>query len=177
MENVSTQENVINYTDENGNPISEQMYYFNIGSVETDNCYVELFGSDELDKVVYDLEQPERKELVKGFERRERWFFKQGYEIDVQMYDDWMEIDGYIYISYTSDFTTDKGIGIGSTKEDVLNTYKGKVNPNETRDGLIIIGRYDCGIIFVMQEDKVYSIYICVNATLTSTLDDFPAKR
>lgn len=54
-----------------------------------------------------------------------------------------------------SDTKTSRGVGIGSTKEEVLEVYKNEFNSDHTKgfeNQLIVIGSRNCGIVFFLDE-------------------------
>ncbi len=67
-----------------------------------------------------------------------------------------------IKITSPCDYKTRKSIGIGSTKSEVLNVYKDKIN-EEHRFGdqdIVVLGSIYDGIIFHFKNNKVVSIFI-----------------
>ena len=96
-----------------------------------------------------------------------RMYFAQGFEIDA----DWsisdepsigafFDLTNYIYISRTCSLKTRSGIGIGSTRAEVMDACSGIVNTVETDETQIVVGTDLNGVYFMLENDIVSAIYI-----------------
>ena len=70
------------------------------------------------------------------------------------------EIMNYAYLSPECTLSIGRGIGIGSTRDEVMIAYESDVNVSQSNDDIVVIGRYHIGIILVMRDEVVNSIYI-----------------
>jgi len=59
---------------------------------------------------------------------------------------------------------TDKGIGIGSTKEEVMAAYKERWNKGESREDMFVVDSIFGGILFRLKEGKVEDIFVGAGA-------------
>lgn len=66
----------------------------------------------------------------------------------------------HIEIFSPSLFKTSKGIGIGSSKKDVLVSYANVINKNESDSDVIVIGSIYGGTCFYMINERVNGIFI-----------------
>lgn len=59
---------------------------------------------------------------------------------------------------------TDKGIGIGSTKEEVMDAYRSRWNKGESRDDLFVVDSIFGGILFRLKEGQVENVFVGAGA-------------
>jgi len=60
---------------------------------------------------------------------------------------------------------TDRGVGIGSTEEEVLEAYAGIIDPAGTQDGsMVVAGSIYGGVFFTIVEGKVTEIFVGAGA-------------
>lgn len=125
-----------------------------------DETITGIFGGIDPEDVQKKLGEPIKKIDKSDYER---WYFKDGIEIDVVNQNDaFYMLFNYVYISPESDIKTPNGIGIGSSKDDIIKAYGKNVNYEKTTNENIVIGYDD--ITFVMNNDKVESIFIATGA-------------
>ncbi|MGE4485493.1 MAG: hypothetical protein AB7C97_10335, partial [Oscillospiraceae bacterium] len=125
-------------------------------------CMDYMFGGISPENFIDLFSQPEKKSRYILFTR---WYFSNGVEIDVQE-NDHPSLENYIYISDKCDLKTDRGIGTGSTYDEVMLAYQDVINRELTNDDMIVIGAGMTGINFIIENDKVDSIFIS-NYSLT----------
>lgn len=67
-----------------------------------------------------------------------------------------------IIITSPCDYKTKENIGIGSSKNEVINVYKNGINKEDSSEDLnkIVLGTIYDGIIFNFEEDKVVKIFV-----------------
>ncbi len=65
-----------------------------------------------------------------------------------------------IEIVSPSPFKTSKGIGIGTTKEMVLESYSNEINNGESEPDAIVVGSIYGGTVFFLTDGKVCRIFI-----------------
>jgi hypothetical protein len=70
----------------------------------------------------------------------------------------------YVYITPDSDLKLKGNIGIGSTFDEVINVYHDTYNRQESNEHMIIAGDRSLGIIFLLDDNKVTSIYIATGS-------------
>ena len=88
-----------------------------------------------------------------------------GLEIDVLYQDDQLPVVlRYLYIANNSEVKLPGGIGIGSTREEVVAEYEPYIfrnfQPMLTSEEVIALGSDLNGVYFIIRDDCVYSIYI-----------------
>ena len=150
--------------------------YHKIGAKLTDETMNNMFGGCNYPKnVVSVLGEPEK--IIKKYGSFDRWYFKQGVEIDVIGVNDIPMLTNYIYINPTSDIKTDRGIGIGSSRDEVLKAYEYEINPEDTNDEMIVAGSKSIGIFFIMKDDKVNSIYIVAGMYTVEYFGEFEPRE
>ncbi len=66
----------------------------------------------------------------------------------------------HIEVTSPSAFTTSKGVAIDSTKEEVLESYAGEINEEESESGVIVVGSIYGGTCFFIKDGKVSKIFI-----------------
>jgi len=118
---------------------------------------ITYYGAPGYTDVIEALGEPTQTVEYTGFVRM---YFAQGVEIDYITMSGAREIENYIYLSPESTLEIGRGIGIGSTREEIVAAYDTEVNLNQSTGGLVVIGRYHKGIILVIRNDIVSSIYI-----------------
>jgi len=93
------------------------------------------------------------------------YYTDEGIEIDVYyVCDQPYDVIRYLYISNSSAIKLPNGVGIRSTREDVLKEYEAFIiedfAPLLTSEEVIALGSDFNGIYFVIRDDYVYSIYV-----------------
>ena len=152
---------------------SKEIQYRSFGPYAVSNAMDYMFGGRETNNLVEALGEPYKKEPTKEYER---WYFRQGIEIDVEViYDDYLNTINYIYMNSQCELKTDRGIGIGSTYEEVLDAYKLDFNPGRTNENLITIGR--SAMYFVIKDNTVTSIYVSCGEFSDQYVGDFEPDR
>lgn len=164
---------IFGFTQEYFGDFTPDRNYADIGAQEAESCMTDVFGGSEPDDVVTALGEAEKKEEGSDFVR---WYFPQGVEIDVSE-NGQPELENYVYLSGSCGLKTDRGIGIGSTYDEVTAAYKNIVNTGKTNDDRIIIGTGTAGISYIMEEGKVASIYISDFPLTPQYSSDFTPDR
>jgi hypothetical protein len=167
MDVIKIIESIRIYDPKTLNDILYKKDYNEIGADLANKTIKYIFGKNSVDAVIKTLGQPIKKENKPDFER---WYFKNGVEIDYGTDNDQPVFRNYIYISNLSTIKTDRGIGIGSSKEDVLKAYKQEINPEINSDEKLVIVGENTGLILKLNNNKVESIYIATGAY--SIVDD-----
>ncbi|UOO37492.1 hypothetical protein IZU99_09615 [Oscillospiraceae bacterium CM] len=126
-----------------------------------DETLNETFGGWWPDDFVNKFGKPEKTVNAEDYDR---WYFKQGVEIDVVDQNDIPTLFNYIYIAPDSSIKLNRDIGIGSTRDDVLKAYEKEVNQKESNNHMLIAGDRYGGIIFIIEQNVVTSIYIATGA-------------
>jgi len=137
--------------------ISPSPDFNNIGVALEEETVQGMFNGWSTDTFIKTFGDPIRKAKINGYER---WYFKQGVEIDIEYVDKKPEVFNYIYINSTSLLKTPRGIGIGSTVDEVKKAYAKEINPEQTQDNMVVAGSRWGGIIFMLKDKKVNAIYI-----------------
>lgn len=91
------------------------------------------------------------------------WHYKAlGLELGFMEYDTNTQIVDSIIISSPSKLRTIRGIGIGSTKSEILKAYENEINKEESDmdSDSIIAGTVYGGLIFKLENDRVATIFI-----------------
>jgi len=100
---------------------------------------------------------------VCGLEHQE-WNYKdQGIKL-VMVKEEEGEVVSSIHLISPYNERTDKGIGIGSTVDDVLKAYAKDINAEEGDDNVIVVGSIYGGIVFRIENGAVSSIFIGAGA-------------
>jgi len=84
------------------------------------------------------------------------WQFPQGFEVSVGTMNDYPIVTDYIYFSQECELKMSTGIGIGSTKAEVLSTYGEMISPKLQTDTRTAIG---IDVFFIFEYDVIQSIY------------------
>ena len=63
-----------------------------------------------------------------------------------------------------STLTTPKGIGIGSSEKEVMDTYKSRWNKGESREDLFVVDSIFGGILFRLKDGKVEDVFVGAGA-------------
>ena len=135
--------------------------YDEIGSELVTETINYLFGGNSIDSIINTLGEPIKKEVMSGFTR---WFFKQGVEIDIVDQNDIPTVFNYVYIDSSSDIKIDRGIGIGSSSDDVIKEYANEYNQKDSNNHMIVLGARYGGILLIIDDSKVSSIYVAMGA-------------
>lgn len=116
--------------------------------------------------VIKELGEAEKKSeaIVWGADGLEHqsWYYEaKGIELGMVKYEG-NQIVSTIKLSKSCELNTSRGIGIGSTRNDVIRSYGKEMEP-ENRDGdssTLIAGTVYGGVLFAMENDRVTSIFI-----------------
>lgn len=91
------------------------------------------------------------------------WYYKaQGLEIGFIKDNSNIQTVNLITVSSPSKLKTSRGIGVGSTKSEILKAYENEINQEEygMEPGRIVAGTVYGGLVFKLENDKVASIFI-----------------
>lgn len=140
-----------------GFDLMEAESQFILQNATTASEMVELFG------------EPEEKSEAEiwgadGMEHQTWTYPTQGLELDLVREEDNVQIVDMITLFDPSTLKTSKGIGIGSSKEDVEALYKGEINPDAGDESTIVAGTVYGGVIFQLENGKVSSIFVGASA-------------
>lgn len=138
--------------------------YNKLGRELVEETLQEMFGGTEPEDFINKFGTPvkEEEDEAGGYVR---WYFDQGIEIDVvDVNDSYLMLYNYVYLSPECDLKTSREIGIGSTRDEVINKYVNEINPDLTDEEYIFAGAELQGISFVIKNDKVESIFIGTGA-------------
>ncbi len=136
--------------------------YDAIGAQLTESTVNAVIGGFTMDDVRMFLGSPDDTENING---TIRWQYKQGIEMDfVSVNDEDVLLYNYIYLDPSSSVKTDRDIGIGSSRDEVMSAYSEEINPDNNADHKIIAGESGMGIIFILDNNKVTSIYVATGA-------------
>ena len=106
------------------------------------------------------LGEPERVEDSKDMAYTWQFYTKQGLEVCAETSEERMASVVSIVATKPCSLKTKRGIGIGSTAEEVREKYKDVVNAAESNDGLIVAGDIYAGLTFAIEKGKVTRIFI-----------------
>ena len=92
------------------------------------------------------------------------YYYSKGIEVGFISYDENQQIAYSIDFISPCNLKTIRGIGIGSTKSEVLKAYEHEINPDVNISGSesIVVGTVYKGLIFIIEHDVVSSIFIGV---------------
>jgi hypothetical protein len=148
--------------------ISQESDYDSMGwqLVETESLFI-LNNASNASEVITQIGEPEEKSKLElwgadGLEHQTWYYRSTGLEIDFFTDDTKTQIAGSIIISYPSVLKLTRGIGIGSTKDDVIKAYKKEINLKNEWGGqdMIVAGTEFGGVIFSFENNKVSTIFI-----------------
>lgn len=94
------------------------------------------------------------------------WIYKsKGIELDMIRNGENQKVD-MITVRYPCDLKTKENIGIGSSKEEVINAYNDLINQEESNvdQGIIVVGSVYGGVLFSMENNVVSEIFIGASA-------------
>jgi len=98
---------------------------------------------------------------VSGFYEEEWLFAKQGLKLLMESENpESQKTIAQFTVTAPSTLKTLKGIGIGSTRAEILSAYHGQINTEEATDDTIIVGSIYEGLFFTMKKDIVEEIFI-----------------
>jgi len=98
---------------------------------------------------------------VSGFYEEEWLFAKQGIKLIMESENpESQKTVAQFSVMAPSKLKTLKGIGIGSTKAEILSAYHGHINTEEATDDTIIVGSIYEGLFFTMKKDIVEEMFI-----------------
>ncbi|HEY5536714.1 MAG TPA: hypothetical protein VIL99_17500 [Ignavibacteria bacterium] len=142
-----------------GFELEQKELLFVLNSASRDSGVIQQFGEPE----------EKSKWIYWGADDSEHqsWYYRsQGLEIDFVKDDSKTQFVSSVNISIPSNLKTSKGIGIGSTQDEVLNAYRNDINKEESKidEGMIVAGSVYGGLIFEIKNSKVSSIFIGASA-------------
>ncbi|HAN10684.1 MAG TPA: hypothetical protein DCP90_08755 [Clostridiales bacterium] len=123
-------------------------------------------NSNEVVKLIGNPEE-KSQEFYQQYSGRyyEQWMYEnKGIEILMVKIDADTKIINKITISGPCNFETNKGIKIGSTKEEVITKYKSIINSQDSADDWIVVGSVYGGVMFEIKEGKVSKMYMGASA-------------
>jgi hypothetical protein len=141
------------------NNVSNVSDYGQIGAKLVDDTLTYMFGGNSIENVNESLGEPDRKIEYDDFVR---YYYEQGLEIDVLYQNDQPVLFNYIYFHPACALETEKSVGVGSSKEDVLKEYCNGINAEKSNDNVIVVGDNNIGIIFIIFNDTISSMYIAL---------------
>lgn len=131
-----------------------------IGAQLVEDTVNAMIGGFTMDEVISFLGRPNQDDM-ENIMGTVRWHYIQGMELDfISANDEDNFLTNYIYLDSSSSVKTDRSIGIGSTRDDVMSAYKDEINPDSIKDHKIVAGEEKRGIIFIIENDKITSIYV-----------------
>jgi hypothetical protein len=115
------------------------------------------------------LGKPEKKSALKLWgadgEYHQDYIYKsKGIEIDFIGKKESSKSINMITISKPCALATSNNIRIGSMKEDVERAYDGLINPEFSNSETIVVGSIFGGLVFILKNNKVESIFIGASA-------------
>lgn len=146
----------------------EDPYYYDKGweLVNTESMFILNNATKDTD-VINLLGEPEKKseieyEAATGDTFQVWYYFAQGLNLVLVNSETNEQIVSSITITYPSKLKTSRGIGIGSTKDEVLKAYKKEIDPKNKWGGSesIVAGTEFGGLIFTLKNGKVFCIFI-----------------
>ena len=132
---------------------------------------INMIGGYTPDDVIKHLGKPDKITNTNSFER---WNYNKGLEIDFVKQNDIPRLFNYIYLDSASTIKTNRNIGIGSSRNDVMKAYADEIKPANVKDNMIIAGDRGGGIIFLLEKDVVTTIYVATGAYTTPDARDIP---
>lgn len=118
-------------------------------------------------EVVKFLGEPEKKSEPAvwgsdGLEHQTWYYSSKGIELGLSKNDESKQVIYSVKLEKPCILKTSRGIGIGSTKAEVLDAYKKEIDPVENGGGssAIVAGTVYGGLIFTLENDIVASIFI-----------------
>jgi hypothetical protein len=132
---------------------SEALFILNNSSTDID--VVNLLGEPEnkTEPIVWGAD---------GLEHQTWYYSSKGIELGFIKDEENNKVIFSINLQSPCTLKTSKGIGIGSRKDEVLKAYKNEINPEEngTDASVIVVGSIYGGLVFVLDNDLVTSIFI-----------------
>jgi len=153
---------------EKGSSNSAKIDYAEIGfGLEAEEELFILNNSFVAVDVVKLLGEPEKKSEPAvwgsdGLEHQTWYYSSKGIELDLRKNDENRQVVYSIKLDKPCTMKTSRSIGIGSTKEEVLNAYREEIDPEENNSDsqALVAGSVYGGLIFTLENDKVVSIFI-----------------
>lgn len=165
-----------NHQTATGSTIQENRSLINAEKTETDYSEIgsaimqserigELHYGLGLKKMIDLLGQPEEKsepELwgADGEYHQTYQYPEKGIELDLIGKKETDQKINMITVHAPCEYKTQKGIGIGSSIDEVTNAYKDKIDPQASDNEMIVVGSVFGGLLFDMENNKVESIFI-----------------
>jgi hypothetical protein len=158
----------VNIEDVDKEQVITEVDYYKIGrDLVAKESLLVLNNSLSGDDVIKIWGEPESKsEAIEwgadGLEHQE-WFYKsKGIELGLIRNDENEQIVFSISLQSPCTLKTSRGIGIGSTKEEVWKAYEHEINPEENNmdSSDVVVGSVYGGIILNFENDLVTSIFI-----------------
>lgn len=144
-------------------PSPTSIDYTEVGREVVDGALDYIFGKPKdgpdqgVDEVMKKLGKPLKKVDKKFFHR---WYFRQDVQIDVVYQSGYPSIFNYIHVGHESKIKLNDFLTVGSSKENVIQTYGQRINPKYDSNREIVVGDKFLGLVFKISNDKVYEIYI-----------------
>jgi hypothetical protein len=100
-------------------------------------------------------------------------YYEEGFDVGITSMDDEPRWGNYLHFSPTCKLKLYKGIGIGSTRDELLAAYAGAIDFENSTDDLINAAIYTW---FLIKNDVIYSIYIATNVIIEAYWDFYPDR-
>ncbi|MDF2803222.1 MAG: hypothetical protein K0S61_3125 [Anaerocolumna sp.] len=138
-----------------GNDLQALEALFILNNSSTDIDVVNLLGAPEnkTEPIVWGAD---------GLEHQTWYYSLKGIELGFIKDEENNKVIFSINLQSPCTLKTSRGIGIGSRKDEVLKAYKNEINPEEngTDASVIVVGSIYGGLVFVLDNDLVASIFI-----------------
>lgn len=93
-----------------------------------------------------------------GYDHQSRYYQDSTIDVDFIKLDDGSLVSNMVFVNNNAAYKTAKGIGIGSSKNEIIKAYNGQIS--SVSDESIIAGSIYGGLIFYLKEGKVTSIFL-----------------
>jgi len=125
------------------------------------------FGGIGVDDMVSTFGEPDRiaDDLMGDFGNTiTRWYYDdEGFEIDYTTVSDNPVFENYIYLGPSCKVNFCRGIIPGSTREELEKAYEEEIDHYSSTTEFVCAGyKFSYGVVFVMKDDAVDSIYISI---------------
>jgi len=136
------------------------------------------FGGTGIEDMISTFGEPDR---IVSFEGIQRWYYDdEGFEIDYTTLTDGLDpmFENYIYLGPNCKVDFCRGIIPGSTREELEAAYKEEIDRYSSTADIVCAGYYcSSGLIFVMKDDEVDSIYINTDRRASRYSGEFVPDR
>ena len=158
----------VNIITETNQRESIKVDYYKIGSeLDAKESLFILNNSLLDDEVVKLFGEPETKSEAivwgaDGLEHQDWYYSSKGIDLGFIRNDENKQVVFSINLQSLCTLKTSRGIGIGSTKDEVRKAYEHEINPEENSidSSEIVVGSVYGGLIFILENDLVTSIFI-----------------